>query len=179
MFNKMYEKGMEFGIEVEVAFQAQGEAKRSWRNEDSNMRFPHYVSTGLGMRHRKLQEIFSYRTLNVDIIKGVASGRFDWVMMSPFMSISNCIASLVPAGKIKRLLWSESNVVSSRYQGWLIQKVRRFFSKRYEAFVCPGQRAVEYIHRYDQEATKKTVISLPNIVDSSLFIDKDNEYREK
>jgi glycosyltransferase involved in cell wall biosynthesis len=178
MFNKMYERGLELGIEVEVAFQAQREAQRSWKNEDFDMRFPYYVSTGLGLRHRKPKETFSYGTLNVDIIRDVASGRYDWVMMSSFMSISNWIGSVVPAGITKRLLWSESNVLSSRHQGWLIQKFRRFLGRHYEALVCPGQRAVEYIHRYDQKATKKPVIYLPNIVDASLFIDRVNEFRE-
>ena len=179
MFNKMHEKGLELGIETSVAFQARREARRSWKPEDFDMRFPYCISTGLGLGRIKPKEYFSFRVINVDIIAEVGSGRYDWVMMSPFMSVTNLITSVQPAGKTIKLLWSESHALSSRHQGWLAQRSRRFLCRRYAALICPGRRAVEFVLQYDPRAAEKPVIYLPNIVDSSIFIHRVKEYRKR
>ena len=179
MFNRMYEKGREAGIEVSVAFQSRREPKRrSWKPEDFDMHFPWFISSGLIPGSAKAKENFSYGVINTDIVAKVASGRYDWVLMSSFMSVTNWLTSLVPAGKTRKLLWSESNNLTCRHRGWLVQQFRRFLGRRYAALVCPGDRAVQYILQYDPKARGKTVISLPNIVDSSLFVRRVEQQRK-
>ena len=178
MFNKMYEKGNKLGIEVFVAFQARHYIDYSWKPEDFDMKFPHYISSGLFPSKQRQKDNFTFYTINCDIIKDVIYGYYDWIIMSPFMSLTTMILSIVPIRKTKLLLWFESNSDSSRYQQKFIQKLRSIIVKRYSALVCPGQRAIEYIYSFDPNSENKTIIYLPNIVDRSLFLNKINKYRK-
>ncbi len=113
MFNKIYDKGLELGIETTVAFQARREAGRTWRPEDFDLQCPHYFSTGPNPMRKRAKEWFTYRTINTDIIIELMRGKYDWVLMSPIMSINSWIASLLPLKKTKKILWSEDNASKS------------------------------------------------------------------
>ncbi len=48
----------------------------------------------------------------------------------------------------------------------------------YDALVCPGERAVEFIRFFNRSAAEKPVLWLPNIVDDSVFVQRLKENRE-
>ncbi len=179
MFNLMHAKGLERDIEFSVVFQGRREAHRSWKPEDFDMRFPSFISTGLRGRGAPQHEIFRYSTLNRDIVRAVRSGAYDWVMMSPYSSLTGWIASSVRAGRTMRLLWSESNTDSTRRMHWAARWLKRRLQRRYDVLVCPGRRAVELLVRIRPEAARLPVLWLPNIVDNRVFVDSVRAMRER
>jgi hypothetical protein len=113
MFTKMYELGRDFGIDVKVVFQAKQDPDRPWKAEDFSYSYPHYFSKGI-ISKKKTQENMSYYVINSDIIKDIASGEYEWALLAPFLSITHWIASFTPT-KTRKILWSESNLQSTRY----------------------------------------------------------------
>ncbi|MCK9267438.1 MAG: glycosyltransferase family 4 protein [Alkaliphilus sp.] len=171
MFNKMFDRGKSFNIEVSVAFQACREKRRLWKPEDFDMKFPYFISTGLKSRRSKPVNLFKYTTLNADIISKVISGDYDWIMMAAFMSVTNWVLSLIPS-KSKKLLWSESNLMSAHYMGFLDKYFKKLLVGQYDALVCPGKYAVEYITFLAPKMKNKMVLWMPNIVDTQNFREK-------
>lgn len=170
MFSKMYEIGREYGIDITVAFQAKEEHGRPWKAEDFFYSFPHYFSNGFWKKK------FSYGILNLDILKDIASGAYQWALFSPFMSITNWIAAFLPT-QSRKILWSESNLQSTRH----IDPVSKFLKsqaiRRFDAIACPGIRAVEYLSFPCPSAETMPRLRLPNIVDTDKFLKKVTAFR--
>lgn len=169
MFKKMSELGQRYGIEVTVAFQAEREPHRSWNPDRLDLRFRHFVSTGINPWSRRRKRYFTVRTFNTDILWGALVGGFDWVLMAPFMSVGTWVIAIVPLGRTRKLLWSESNLVSARRSGGLARWFKRLLQKPFAVIVCPGQRALEYVLDLSPELSSKPVFWLPNIVDTTLY----------
>ncbi len=178
MFKRFHELGPTYGFDVSVAFQARREARRAWNPDDMDMQFPYSISSGLGFG-KKPKEFFNYRTVNSDIIREVASGKFDFVLMAAFMSVTNWITSRVSSGRTVKVLWSESNLLSTRYMGAGVRSLKRMLLRGYDINALPGDRALEYLEVIDPEAAKKPKLWLPNIVDSSLFVERTAALRKQ
>jgi glycosyltransferase involved in cell wall biosynthesis len=170
MYNTLYNKGKEYDVDVHVAFQARREARRPWKPEDFNMRFPHFISNGVFKKRSKAKEFFNRSTLNLDILSQIKSGEYDYILMPPSMSVNNWIASVLPAGKSLKLLYSEANRTSLNLDYLPVRIFRRLLYSQFDASICPGHRAFELIGYIAPSMKAKPVIWLPNIIDSSLFI---------
>jgi len=177
MYNTLYEKGKEYDVDVHVAFQARREARRPWKAEDFDMRFPHFISKGIFKKQGKAKELFGRSTLNLDILSDIISGEYDYIMMAPSQSINNWIASVLPVGKSIKLLFSEANRTRLNLDYLPIRLFRRLLYARFDGSVCPGHRAFELISYIAPSMKTKPVIWLPNIVDRSLFAEYGRELR--
>lgn len=176
MFRRFHELAGEFDFESTVAFQARREERRAWNPDEMDLDFPHFFSKG---RDGKPREFFTYKTVNPDIIRRVRSGEFDFVVMSAFMSVSSWLTSLLPARGAVKVLWSESNLLSTRHMSGLSRAFKRALMKPYHINAVPGDRALEYIRTIDPAAAEKPKIQLPNIVDSRIFIERTAGYRKE
>jgi glycosyltransferase involved in cell wall biosynthesis len=173
MFNRLSDLGRERAVELFVAFQARREARRPWRPEDLEMRFPHSIFPGLAVSRRDApRDVFRYSVVNPGILRLVREGGFDWVVMAPLMSVTGWIASFVPLTSTRRLLWCESNLVSARRSSAPARWFKRQLLRRWDGLVCPGERAVEYIATLAPEMRSRPVLWLPNVVDASLYGDR-------
>ena len=169
MFNKMHEKGREFGVEVTVAFQAERLSYRAWDPNEDEMKFPHFFSTGLNPFSTAPLPMFTYRTFSTDILRAVASRRFEWVLVAPLLSVGSWAIALIPAGKTQKLLWSESNLTSARFVRGPVRWFKGVLVSPFAALVCPGQRAADYVWHLNPRLRGRPVIWLPNIVDTSVY----------
>jgi len=174
MFRRFHELAGEFDFESTVAFQARREERRAWNPDEMDLDFPHFFST-VGGRPR---EFFTYKTINRDIVRRVRSGEFDFVLMSAFMSVSSWLTSLLPARGTVKVLWSESNLLSTRHMGGLSRAFKSRLLRPYSINAVPGERALEYLRAIDPAAADKPMIQLPNIVDSRIFIERTARYRK-
>jgi glycosyltransferase involved in cell wall biosynthesis len=169
MFGKLHELGLERGIEVSVAFQAEREAHRHWKPSDFDMRFPHFYSSGMRFWSQRPRAFFTYTTLNLDIARRASSGAYDWVLMAPLNSVTGWLMSCLPAGRTCKLIWSESNLLSARYMSSLARRFKGWLLAPGDALVCPGERALEYIYALRPALRSLPTICLPNLVDTGLF----------
>ena len=106
MFNILSAKGLERGIDVTVAFQAETERGRPWSADQYGMRFDHFISLGINPWRRKRVRQFGLGTFNTDILCQIAFGGYDWVLMAPFMSVGAWMAARLGAGGACKVLWS-------------------------------------------------------------------------
>jgi glycosyltransferase involved in cell wall biosynthesis len=67
------------------------------------------------------------------------------------------------------LFWSESNDKSTRRKGIVSSIARKFAVSRFDGYCVPNRRATEWLRFYIPEFKKKLRISLPNLVDESLY----------
>lgn len=178
MFRRFHELGPRFGFDVSVAFQARREARRAWNPDEMDMQFPYEISSGFGFGGQP-KEFFTYRTINRDIIRKVASGAYDFVLMAAFMSVTNWITSRVPAGRTVKVLWSESNLLSTRWTKGPAKSLKRSLLRGYDINALPGERALEYLELLDPAAARKPLLWLPNIVDSSIFVERTAAFRRQ
>ena len=174
MFTKMYEVGQKHGIDIKVAFQAEREPGRPWRAEDFSYSFPHYFSKGLGGQKREAE--FTYSTINIDVLKDLASGEYNWAFFSPFMSITNWMAAFLPT-RTKKILWSESNLQSTKYIGRIAKYLKSKAIGRFDALACPGIRAIEYLTFLRPSAESMPCLRMPNIVDTDKFRQKVRDFK--
>jgi glycosyltransferase involved in cell wall biosynthesis len=169
MFQKLHDVGLEHGVETTVAFQAQREARRPWKAEDFALQTPHFFSSGARFWSSKPRVFFTYTTLNLDIIRAVAAGRYDWVLLATLNSVTGWFATLLPAGRTVKVLWSESNLLSTRYMSALARAFKRLLLAPIDALACPGERALEYVYALRPQARALPTLYLPNLVDTGLF----------
>lgn len=178
MFTRFHELGPKFGFDVSVAFQARREERRAWNPDEMDMRFPFSISSGIGFGD-EAQEFFTYKTINSDVVRMVSSGEYDFVLMAAFMSVTNWITSLAPAGRTIKVLWSESNMLSTRYMNGPAKVFKKMLLRGYDINALPGERALEYLRAIDPDAATKPIVWLPNIVDSSLFVERTAAFRKQ
>ncbi len=169
MFAKLHEHGAACGVDVSVAFQARRDRWQVAKPEDIEMNFPHGISRGLWRHSAPGGDLFTYTTLNPDILRDVSSGRFDYVLMSALQSVTGWLASLSPSGRTLKLLWSESNLLSTTHRNWLARRFKALLVSRYPALACPGRRAIEYVCDLAPQMASRPVLYLPNVVDTTLF----------
>jgi len=178
MFNKMNDKGKEYGIEVTLAFQGETEPHRPWSPDQYDMQFPYFISSGINPWKRGNHRDFTAGTFNTDILQRVMFGGYDWVLMAPFMSVGTWAMALAPSRKTKKLLWSESNFASARYLRGPVRLFKRVLQSPFDILVCPGQRAVDYVCHFNPRLAQKPVLWLPNIVDTALYDRQVRRHRE-
>lgn len=169
MFQQLYEVGLRRGIETTVAFQARREARRHWNPDEFEMQFPHYYSSGMRFWTREPREFFTYPTLNFDILKQLGGGEFDFVLLAALNSVNGWLASWIPAGKTRKVLWSESNLLSTRYMSGAARSLKSAIISGVHALACPGERALEYLFALRPQTRHLPQLYLPNLVDTALF----------
>src|SRR5262245_56090022 len=134
LYNLLHELGHEYDIEFSVAFQALREPHRSWKASDFDLRFPHSYSTGWRDRGKPV-ELFWYRNWNADILRDLRKKHYDYVMCSPYNATTNWVVARMNLGHAMRLIWSESNLRSTKYMAGPFRAFKSFLLARYDVLV--------------------------------------------
>ena len=167
MFRKMYEIGLEYDIEMTIAFQARKEKRRDWDPAQFSFPYKHFFSQKLSGR---LHQYFSYKIINRDIILAICSKQYDAVIYAPFMSLSGWLIALTAPRHITKILWSESNLLSASRAGVISRLIKRSLLSRFDKMALPGERAKEYVESIRPRLSDIPILHLPNLVDHSLFV---------
>lgn len=176
MFRRMGEIGAEHGVELTVAYQARKEARRNWDPTRFEMAYKHFFSeTSAG----EPREHFTYKTFNRDIVRAVRSGAYDYVMYAPLMSITGWAISLTAPKRLTRVMWSESNLLSTAHMGGLAKLVKRVLLSNFDKLALPGENALRYLCAIDPKLADLPRLYLPNVVDTSLFVRRVHELRRQ
>lgn len=178
MFNRLCSAGREFGIEVEVAYQAERiHAHPEWKPQGCEQQFPFWYSRRGFPLATAPRPFFDRWTLHLDILAAAWSRRYTHILCAPFMGTTSALIALMPLRATRRLLWSENHADStgdgSPFKRWL----KRVLARRFDAIVVPGERAAEHLCGIDRRFTGRAPLLLPNIVDRSVFRGRTQAYR--
>lgn len=166
-FQGLYGELNKRGVEFHVSFMAVTEEGRNWRYENGDdLGFPYRLHKGI---HPRVWNIVFH--FNPEIALRATFGREDvcivageWLMPS---------AVVVPFSRGRRLtfFWSESNMDSLRRTGRISSMARRFVLSRFSGFCVPNSRAIQWLKAHVPGLKDKRIVSLPNLVDESLYIE--------
>jgi glycosyltransferase involved in cell wall biosynthesis len=151
------------GWELEVWYMARTEKGRFWRLDSSTFRHKHRLLPGctvnLGRSHWHFNP-----TVAIELQRKAPT---ILLVAGAWHLPTNVLALLLSSRKRTfRLFWSESHLQSSQHSNFFTNVLRRALLSPYAAFVCPGQRAADYIKHFVRHPR---IIELPNTVDSSAF----------
>lgn len=187
MFDKMHEIGKEYGVEVQVVFLAENESKsrwwptkprRHWDYHAFSMGFPHYFARGCNIFSDKPVPLFCRLTINFGVFRELISSKYDYAIFAPSMSITNWLAAILPLKKTKKIMWQEANSDSQQLNGWPVRKFRKLMYAQYSALFCPGKRAIDYIYSISPKMASRPDFYMPNIVDTSLYVQQGRSFRK-
>jgi glycosyltransferase involved in cell wall biosynthesis len=152
-------------ISLLVSFMALTEKGRYWpyrRGQD--LGFPYVLHRGI---HFYVSGVPFH--LNMGILKRAAFGKDDvTIVAGGWLYPSSFLVPLVRRTGMC-LFWSESNLSSQRRTGILASYARRAILSRFDGFCIPNQRAYDWLKAFLPGLSNKNTISLPNLVDETLF----------
>ena len=162
-----------YDLTFEVLYMAWTESDRHWRFQAEDMRYPHCVFRGV---HPVIKHVNLH--FNPTLLVHLRRHPADIVIVGGFSSPTHMLAPFACRGRTFKLLWSESNLDSSRLNKGVTLAVKRALVGQYAGFLVPGERATEYLEFLDPSVTSKPIIKLPNLIDKSLFAVKTKELRK-
>lgn len=167
MYENMWRVAKEHDIEMQVAFLARREARRSWDPDELDMKFPYFYSR---VGNGKLHELFSRKVLGLDILKMAAAGKYDFIMAAPAQSLANWLFFSLPGNqRTFRVLYSELNAISARrHYGWR-KRLRNAVYRGCDAMVTPGKMARDFLVGSLPTLGKRPYFTFPNVVDPAIF----------
>jgi glycosyltransferase involved in cell wall biosynthesis len=97
-----------------------------------------------------------------------------WLLLSgswymPTVYLSSWLSKLT---RTTTLFWSESNLAYVEHRSALVEKLREWVMDSFDGYAVPGAWAREYVLHYAPSASRKPMLSLPNVVDERLFRDE-------
>ena len=173
LFNQLSAAGAERGVQVEVLFQARRLlAHPEWSCTPFEHQFVSGVSRSGISFGREERAFFHHRQVHWDILRAAASGRYRWVLFSPYMGATGVLLGLMPLLGTKKLLWSESNRWSTGPTSPAMRWLKWALAHRFHAIAVPGERAAEHLYAICPALRARVTIRLPNLVDSTVFRDR-------
>jgi glycosyltransferase involved in cell wall biosynthesis len=166
LFNQLWEVGQDAGIALEVAYQAQRVSVHArWDPAAMVQRYPFWYARALTRRGERIAQAFSPRILSPDLIRAARSGRYRYLMYSPFMSLAGALLAVTPSPGLRRIFWSESNVESTRHRTGPLAWLKAALARTSDALAVPGDRALDYLHAIAPALAGRPVLRLPNLID--------------
>ena len=156
----------EHGIDFEVLYMAWSEPDRHWHFESSDLRYPSRVFRGMHPTAGGVKLHF-----NPALLAYVWRSRPDVLVVGGISAPTLLLAPFLFRRRAVLLLASESNPDSTRRQGGLVGLLKRNVVERYRGFITPGGTSPAYSKDIDKSAAGKPFLTLPNLIDETVFVD--------
>jgi glycosyltransferase involved in cell wall biosynthesis len=157
----------EHRIDLQVVFMAHSKPYRKWTLDPSSMLFPNGVSRGIHL-HLGLDRFVHFNPWPVARIFAKPP---EWLVLGGTWWMPTSVASMAAAAmspSCKVILHLEANRHSLRQTTGAIAAMRRAIFLRANAFLVPGQIAIETITDICGES-QRPFLQLPNVVDDDVF----------
>lgn len=164
-FNALSLVCAEHGLLLEVLYMNESEPDRAWTINPNDMKHRYKVfskskvrmALGMWMHFSpKLQAYLMRCDYDIAILGGLASP-------------AHFMASLLLKTSKFNLLSVESNLSSIGNHSGIATKVKAKLMRRFTHFQVTGEKATEFIRHYVPEVKSENVITLPNVINESLF----------
>jgi glycosyltransferase involved in cell wall biosynthesis len=169
-FRLLHEELTYRGWDFEAWFMAKSEPGRYWRFEAIDFPFIHKFFPGFSPHLGGISFHLNpgvYREVRDRPPKILISGGA-WLMPTTIIS------SFAPDTTLK-VFWSESHALSLTHKNEIANRVRSVLMGRYDAFAVPGKLAREYVEQF---APAKTLLTLPNLVDNTVYGEQTHRFRQ-
>ena len=166
LFDQLWAAGRDAGIALEVAYQAQRVSVHArWDPAAMVQQYPFWYARAMTRRGERVAGYFSPWIVSPDLIRAVRSGRYKYLLYSPFMSLSGALLALTASPGLRRVFWSESNLESTRHRSGPVAWLKAGLARTSDGLAVPGERALAYLRTVAPGLVGRPVLRLPNLID--------------
>lgn len=162
LFNMMQEIFPEYQLSFEVWYLAKSESNRHWIIDENDFKYKHKYLKGF---HPKIGNMFAH--INLSLIPALLTSKYDTIIIGGYGAPSLMMAPIFIRKNVKKILWSETNDLSTTKIKGLSQKLKKQIVNFYDAFLVPGERACKFVLNFTKGP--KEIINLPNLIDQSKY----------
>lgn len=156
----------------EVWFMAKSEPNRHWQLHPDGFRYKHEFVKGF---HPEILGMYAH--INPSLLWKLRACHYDVLIVGGFGAPSFWLAPLFAKKGVMKILWSESNVISSVHNKGLGFWLKNALVRTYDAYLVPGVNARNYIVNICHKAREKPFILLPNLIEENIYVHRVNEAR--
>jgi glycosyltransferase involved in cell wall biosynthesis len=176
--NHRYERMTEIfpalGLAFEVQFMALSDPLRPWSFASRDLRYPHRVHSGVNL-HR-IADSFH---VNPGLMVRLPFDRRDVLVVGGWSYPTAMVAPFAVPARMLRLLESESNLESGRYNDGLARRLKARVIGRYDGYIGPSPRSRELLAHLCPPAAHRPFLEFPNLIDKGVFGDQVARSREE
>lgn len=164
----------EVGVHHEVWFMASTEPGRNWHLEPTAFGFPNRVYKGIHPIIQNRQFHF-----NPSLILDLYKQKPTWALFSGSWFFPSVFLGMLAAkqSNTKTIIWNESNLRYVEHNGEVAGLFRKLVLDNYDSYAVPGIWAEEYVRKFAPSSSSKPILSLPNVVNESIFVGEVQEKR--
>lgn len=176
LYNSLAREMESRGLDLRVLYMAKSEPGRLWTFEPEKHCYRYTFLKDWTLKLRRYELPF-----NPDIFSTLRSEPPRWLLVSGswYFPTAQMVPLTVNHGQTVTLFWNESNLAYMERKTGPVNAWRRRTIDWYDAYVVPGAWAREYVMEYAPSARQKPFLSLPNVVNESLFRDRTAELRQQ
>lgn len=166
-FNLMQEIFPKYGIDFEVAYMAKTEPNRNWKIHPSDFKYSYHIFKGI---HPKVGNMFAH--FNLGFLLNLLKKQYNIAIVGGMGCPSHWLSPFFLSKSTFKVLSVESNLDSTIHKKGLGFKLKKLLTSKYNAYQITGYRAKKYLEFINPAVTQKPFITLPNIIDETVFIGK-------
>lgn len=176
LYNALAQEMDARGLGLHVLYMAKSEPGRLWSFDPQNHRYRYTFLKDWTLKLRRYELPF-----NPDIFSTLRSEPPRWLLVSGSWYFPTVQAAPLALDRRQTvtLFWNESNLAYMERKSSPVNAWRQRTLDGYDGYVIPGAWAREYVQAYAPSAVRKPFLSLPNVVNETLFRVKTAELRKE
>lgn len=163
-FNSMVPIFREEGIEFEVWFLAENEKNRNWKIDYSSIQFNYRIWGGI---HPIIGGFYAH--FNPGLLLALKREKYDIAIIAGMASPTTWLAKPFIRNKAVRVMSVETNLLGNTNKSGLKKVIKRHLLKNYDGYQVTGPLQVDYITYFCPSASTADFITLPNLIDNTIF----------
>lgn len=171
LFNQLGEELKNQGYDLEVWYCSEGEPNRKWDPGLDKVRYSYRVFKGI---HFTIGKVFVH--LNFTLLFKLIFERIYVLIIGGYGTPTLYLAPFVSRRSRNKIVWSETNEISSSENKGLISILKKNFLQRFQGAIVPGERSLAYLKKY---IDYNTVAFLPNTISEFFEKQKKKSLRTK
>ncbi|WP_338378875.1 glycosyltransferase family 4 protein [uncultured Flavobacterium sp.] len=166
----------EYGIDFEVLYMAKIEPDRKWIIPSDSYKYAHTFYKGI---HPTIGNFYAH--FNPGLLLRLLKKDYNIAVVGGMASPTHWLAPFFINGNKKQIMSVESNLHSVERTKGIGAWIKKKLLKKATAYQVTGNPQIEYIKFFNPQASSKTFIYMPNLIDEDVFvhqIKKLKDYKE-
>jgi len=164
LFNTLSQVLKEKEADLEVWYLANREPNRKWILSKNDFNYNHRYFWGL---HPRISNMYAH--FNPGIYLKLLFAKPDVIIIGGFGAPTLWFIPFFVKKRTSLLLWIETNNYRSLRNKGIAHFFKTWLISKYQNFVVPGQRAVDYINQRHNSTRNVRFFKLPNLIDETIF----------
>jgi len=171
-FNTMAEIFPKYGIDFEVLYMAKIENNRKWIIKKDSYKYQYRIYKGI---HPEIGGFYAH--FNPGLLYRLLKSDYQIAVVGGLGSPTHWLVPYFIRGPKKQIMSIESNLNSANRVSGIGYFIKKKILMRADAYQITGNPQKDYIEFYYKKANLKKFITLPNIIDENIYVDKINKMR--